>query len=167
MRRPQLSPSSHRWAERVDETALPLTTPRRLVVTDLIDAALGSCSHGAADDAVRIIDEHLESRVTKASQPLFAGSPRKSEAPATASPTTPPGFRGSVARVPRSTSARPLRHRVTKRVIVGARSWIHREHPSSAHSACRWSSARAGDLLHLQGGQPGAGRSADRRSVIH
>src|SRR6516225_12037587 len=47
-------------AERVDEAALPVNAPGRLVVTDLVDTAVGASGHGAVDEAVRVLDEHLD-----------------------------------------------------------------------------------------------------------
>jgi hypothetical protein len=47
-------------AERVDEAALPVDAPRHLMITDLVDAAIGSGCYGALDEAVRVIDEHFD-----------------------------------------------------------------------------------------------------------
>src|ERR1022692_5213892 len=47
-------------AERVDKAALPVNAPGCLVITDLVDAAVGSSRHGALDEAVRIVDEYLD-----------------------------------------------------------------------------------------------------------
>jgi hypothetical protein len=47
-------------AERVDEAALPVNSPRCFVITDPVDAAVGSSRHGAFDEAIRVIYEHLD-----------------------------------------------------------------------------------------------------------
>src|SRR5262245_1474727 len=47
-------------ADRVDEAALPVNAPGRLVITDLVDAAVGASGHGAVNEAVRVIDECLD-----------------------------------------------------------------------------------------------------------
>jgi hypothetical protein len=119
-------------------------------------ASSGDSRHGAARLAV---ERTVTARQTRAPGKVSGAAWRWWLA---LSPVGGPGIAP-----PRWPECGPLRHRVTKRVIVGARSWIHREHPSSTHWACRWGSARAGDLLHLQGGQPGAGRSAYQRSIVH
>lgn len=46
-------------AEWVDEAALPVNAPGCFVIADPVDAAIGSSRHGAFDEAVRVIDEHL------------------------------------------------------------------------------------------------------------
>jgi len=90
-------------AERVDEAALPVNSPRCFVITDLVDAAVGSSRHGAFDEAIRVIYEHLDPDRSRAKDSRgcpnrsFSGSPRKNGPPATISPTTPPRFYSSVA----------------------------------------------------------------------
>ena len=46
-------------AEWVDEAALPVNAPGCFVIADPVDTAIGSSRHGAFDEAVRVIDEHL------------------------------------------------------------------------------------------------------------
>src|SRR5207253_7280453 len=48
-------------AERVDEAALPVNAPWRLVVADLVDTAVRSSCHGAFDKAVGVVHENLDS----------------------------------------------------------------------------------------------------------
>src|SRR5215475_11180888 len=44
----------------VDEAALPVHAPRRLVVANFVDGAVGSEGNGTLDEVVRIVDEHLD-----------------------------------------------------------------------------------------------------------
>lgn len=53
-------------AEGVDEATLPVNAPGRLVVTYLVDAAIGSSCHGAFYKAVRVIDKHLDPDCSRA-----------------------------------------------------------------------------------------------------
>jgi hypothetical protein len=47
-------------AEWVDEAALPVNAPWCFVITDLVGAAVGASGYRAFDEAVRVIDEHLD-----------------------------------------------------------------------------------------------------------
>ncbi len=89
-------------AERVDEAALPVDPPWRLVVTDLVDAAVGSGRHGAIDEAVRVIDEHLDPDRPRANSgrgvpAVVLGLAEEERGTGKVSPTTPPRFHSSVA----------------------------------------------------------------------
>ncbi len=47
-------------AEWIDEAALPVGAPGHLVVANPVDAAVGPRRHGTCDEAVRVVDEHLD-----------------------------------------------------------------------------------------------------------
>jgi hypothetical protein len=72
-------------AVRVDAAALPVWAPRRFVVSDDMDTAIRAGGHGAGDERVWVVDEHLGARGPVAkhcrvSQPLPSGCPRKTGA---------------------------------------------------------------------------------------
>ena len=46
-------------AKWIYKTALPMRSPRHLVIADLIQATIGSGFDGASDESVRIIAENL------------------------------------------------------------------------------------------------------------
>jgi len=46
-------------SERINETALSVDAPGSFMISDFVDAAIGACMHGAFDEVVRIIREHL------------------------------------------------------------------------------------------------------------
>ena len=48
-------------AERVDEASLPVNAPWRLMVADLVDAAVRAGCHGTFDESVRVVCEDLDS----------------------------------------------------------------------------------------------------------
>src|SRR5205085_451049 len=47
-------------SERVDEPALAVHAPGRLVIADLVQAAVGACPYGRGHEGVRVVDEHLD-----------------------------------------------------------------------------------------------------------
>ena len=82
-------------AERVDEAALPVNAPGCLVITDLVDATVGTGLDGPVDEAVGIVDEYLNPDGSRAKgsrgvPAVVLGLAEKERAPATVSPTTPP-----------------------------------------------------------------------------
>src|SRR6185437_557206 len=57
----RLVPDEPQVAERVDEASLPVNAPWRLMVADLVDAAVRAGCHGAFDESVRVVGEDLDS----------------------------------------------------------------------------------------------------------
>ena len=107
-------------AERVDEAALPVNSPRCFVITDLVDAAVGSSRHGAFDEAIRVNYEHLDPDRSRAKDsrgvPTVLSRARR-ERTDHQQRSAPPRRQGSTVqwrRVPVRTTARRPRHRARR-----------------------------------------------------
>jgi len=46
--------------ERIDEPTLPMSSPGRLVIRDVVKTAGCACCQGACDHRVRVVAEHLD-----------------------------------------------------------------------------------------------------------
>jgi hypothetical protein len=58
---PQRGPVTNEpQAEGIDEAALPVDTPRRLVVAYLVDGAVRPSRYRRLDEAVGVVGEHLD-----------------------------------------------------------------------------------------------------------
>jgi hypothetical protein len=84
-------------AERVNEASLPMNAPRRLMVADLVRAAVRPSCHGTLDESVRVVGEDLDSHGPDADRgqsgpAVVLGLAHENRAPAMLSPATSPGY---------------------------------------------------------------------------